>query len=86
MRRTRQRDRENVHKPYRLQAAIYNLAILMRALLGTRIPKRGADAKIRFCSPIKTAGMITFSVSVPIPAAPDMEFAVLIVAVTPKPH
>jgi transposase len=46
-RRTRLRGRENVHKRYLLQAAAFNLGLVMRKLVGRGTPRGLADAAAR---------------------------------------
>jgi transposase len=53
-RRTRLRGRENVHKRYLLQAAAFNLGLVMRKLIGMGTPRGLADAAWRLFAVLAT--------------------------------
>lgn len=60
-RRTRLRGRENVHKRYLMQAAAFNLGLVMRKLIGHGTPRELAGAAERLLALIASALVILWS-------------------------
>jgi len=81
MRRARLRGRENIHKRTLIHVAGFNLAALMRALIGQEAPREAAEARAAFIFLLRTDASLAFGLI----AVIDGEPAALVVIIGPAP-